>query len=85
MAVNVNKNVLWLKVPIQNFMSMQVVKPNKHFTEIIFCICLFESFSSFEVAEQLATRIVVQNKVKMVKGLEGTVKLDGMRVVLQLR
>lgn len=82
--VDVHEDVLWLHIAVQNAIAVQILEPQKCFAEVGLDIGLFHAVS-FEMTEQLATRIEVQQEVQVVQRFERTVEADGVAIVPQLR
>ena len=74
MAVDINKNILWLNIPVYNIMSMQILKSEKQLRKIKSSLLLGEFLYLSQMEEHFTTSTEVHHEKKLCFGLEGPIQ-----------
>jgi hypothetical protein len=80
-AIDVNQDVFWLDVPINNFQVVHELQTFDQLAEVELGLILGELLYFSKMEEHLATRADVHHEKELTLRLEGPVQLDDERVV----
>ena len=81
MALGIQKNILWLEVPIDDVLLVQCFNSTDYFGSVQFGPRLVELLFLAKVGEELTTIEEVNEEVQLAVSLESVVQSDDVRVL----
>jgi len=83
-TINVNHDVLWLEVSVNNIMIVNLLQPEKNFGNVKSCCFLIHFSKSFDQIKQLSTFIILHNKYNILLGLKCIIEFSNVKLISQL-
>lgn len=83
MAIDVNENILWLQVAVQNVLRVNVFETQQNFCEVETGLRLGKPLLALEEVEEFPSRAKVRHEVHALPALEGPVQLQNKGMIEQ--